>query len=1267
MRALPRSALAISLAALATSSAAHAAERERFTGFRSDVWRDDHGLPQNTVTDIVQDRDGFLWVSTFGGVVRFDGTTFDTIGFTTGLRSPRALDLSICPDEDVWVGLEGRGLQRIRDGRVAPMPATTRLATGLVESVLWADGHLWALRDRRLVRWDDEAWSAPIEAASIAVAAPTTGVLLAEDGTLRHLTEAGIEDVAHVDDRILSVRVHDGVVYFVGERGLYRVREGRAEHLVSTQASVAHFGAGPIFDLDDRLWFSVGGELYLLGSLASTLERVAAKGRAIVADETTTWSTDVRALFADRERNVWVGVAGNGLWRLSPQSFERIKAQHSDVPSATGVVAAGDDVVFGNQCHAYTRIAPDGTQRTAEVAGCIEALAYEPATDAVWVCADGLERHARSRESFALPREGERCTALLSRGAGHFIVGTDAGRLYDFAEGRFEPITVPLNGPVSSLASSPDGEIWIGEEDRVVVIADGNARVLGRADGVPQGEVRAIHFVHDRALVGTYGGGIGWIGGEAAHAFTTAEGLLDDFISFIASDASGDLWVSSNLGVLRVAYDQLEAVASGRQSMLRVRPIRVGETEGGASPSGLLRGSDLWIPTVDGLVVVRIDDVQNNDVAPVAVITSASLDGRPLGLGAHTRGEPGRGELRVRFRAAALREPNLRTFEYRLLGLADSWMRVDGRRQQAIFDGLAPGSYGFEVRAINEDRIVGPVDAFTFEVPPHFTQTLPFRGGLLIVFLGFVYGWSRWRTRRIDRQNLELSREIDSRLVAEAALRDREMHYRSVFRSSENGFLVVSEDGIVLDVNPAACAMFGYDVEELLDRPLANIVHVDPSSSDAQVQVCRKKDGGTFEARVQRSDYEFGGTSRTLVSIVDLSPIVVAQAEERRLREQLLRSQRVDAMGRLAGGIAHDINNMLTAVKCYADLALLSVKEAKLDAARADLMEISAGVMRTSTLTKKLLAFGRRESAQPRSVALDAIIRSLLPMLSRLTRDDIDITFETSTDVGPVYADPTHLEQILVNLVLNASQAMPTGGTIALSLDQLDDDDLAVRYPQRGLEGAHVRLSVEDEGTGMAEEVLDRVFEPFFSTKESQENTGLGLSVVHGIVTQAGGQIVVDSEVGRGSRFDVLLPAADRLSPMLEAMQMESPFEPGRGERLLYCDDDDDTRSATARILEQCGYDVLAAESPARALELVDEAGVVALLVTDVVMPKMNGRQLYEELRAKGTTTKVLYVSGYTRDALEGLGPTERFLPKPYEPNHLLREIRAILDEDAAA
>lgn len=1226
-----------------------AAEPHRFDGFRVDGWSDEQGLPQNTVTDLVQDRDGFLWAATFGGVVRFDGIEFDVFDLTNGLRSPRALSLGLGPDGDVWVGLEDRGVQRIRDGAVRPLPDHLRLDEGEVGAIVWSADRLWIICDDEVRVATDAGWK-PIGAGGEGIAADGRGgVWFSRASRVWHSTGTSSTAVfaTPAGGPIISLAKVGDEPWFVTPLGVFRVRDGKADHVVESGQASGFFGHGPTIDPDGDLWFAVQDVVYRVPQIAVALAQ-RSDDAPIVPRQRATWPLNVRQIFVDRERNIWLGVTAGGLWRLSPEPFFVIRSEEPDRAGITGIVPVRDGLVFGTPCSGLTHMASDGTRRLLQSFGCVGALWSDIESGTVWACTNALEAHRLDggRTVYELPGATSTCSALLRDRAGRLWVGA-RGWLFELAEERLVPVDVDVEGSISVIAERPDGSLWLGQHGRVVVMNGTDRRILDEDDGIPKGQIRTIHFRDDATYVGSYGGGLARLTSDGAARYSRSNGLLDNFVSYVTTDDEGRVWVSSNRGVARIPIEDFEAVAKGQRPWLRAHAIRLGETEGRTRPSAHFDGEKLWIAGVNGLGRIDVDAVVPNSVPPVAQIKSASIDGVSLDPSSDTTVGPGRGELRVRFHAAMLRAPGLRAFEHRLHGLDAGWVRTEAGPGQAIYDGLAPGQYRFEVRAINEDGVVGPPAGFAFSLEPHITERPAFRGALGLVFVALAWVFARWRTRDAERRAEVLAKEVDSRRFAEAALRDSETHYRNVFTTSVNAFFVLDVSGRIVDVNPSACEMFGYAADELQGEGIERIVP-GAGTEDFEVQLCTRKDGSSFEARVRGTPYTFDGGHRTVLTVVDLSPLVESQRKERRLREQLLHSQRVEAMGRLAGGIAHDVNNMLTAVKCYADLALSAIER---DPARArtDLLEITAGVERTTKLTKQLLAFGQRQTAQPRPIDLAKVVQDVMPMLSRLSRDDIEIVFAHDGDRSTVFADPTHLEQIVVNLVINASQAMPEGGKITLGIDAPETD--------------FVRLIVEDEGIGMTEEIKDRIFEPFFTTKESQESSGLGLSVVHGIVTQAGGRISVDSKPGEGSRFDIRLPAMEYAvgsGPMEVAA--EDDEKSGGGERLLYCDDDLYARRATARILRNAGYEVLVAGHGDEAIELASGRDI-ALLVTDVVMPEMNGRELFEALRQRDPKLRVLYVSGYARDYLSDIGPSERFLPKPYDVKELLGEIRRLLDE----
>lgn len=400
-----------------------------------------------------------------------------------------------------------------------------------------------------------------------------------------------------------------------------------------------------------------------------------------------------------------------------------------------------------------------------------------------------------------------------------------------------------------------------------------------------------------------------------------------------------------------------------------------------------------------------------------------------------------------------------------------------------------------------------------------------------------------------------------------------------------------------------------------------------------------------------------------IFSLVDIT-------ERKELQQQMQTAQRMEAVGRLAGGVAHDFNNLLTVIGSYAGFLL--DRFAHDPEAREDLETIQEASDRASALTHQLLAFSRRQVQQPRIVEVNDVVRELHRMLRRLIGEDIALEMDLDPRGGAVHIDPSHLEQVLMNLVVNARDAMPRGGTLRIETASTND----VQGPS-GPAGKPklrpcMRISVSDTGTGMDEATQAKIFEPFFTTKAQGKGTGLGLSTVYGIVTQSGGQLGVQSKAGKGTRFDILLP---RVEPRTTSLTPRQGSEaPHRGsETVLLVEDQEMVRRAAQRALERAGYRVLSAEDAEHAMQQAAAAppGTIDLLLTDVVMPRVSGRQLAQSVRGIHPDMRVLYMSGYTDDSIVEHGVLQEsafLLPKPFSPDRLLKCVREVLDfEDPSA
>ena len=523
----------------------------------------------------------------------------------------------------------------------------------------------------------------------------------------------------------------------------------------------------------------------------------------------------------------------------------------------------------------------------------------------------------------------------------------------------------------------------------------------------------------------------------------------------------------------------------------------------------------------------------------------------------------------------------------------------------------------------------------------------------------------------------QVARAIESRRNQDA-LQQSEARYRSQVQNSLYGLYRSSIEGRFLDVNNALVQMLGYDsAEELFALDMARDLYADPEERARIVREVapekvikgieahwKRKDGRAIVVRLSgRAGIRYPGEPMSFEMITE------DVTERRQLEEQLRHSQKMEAVGRLAGGIAHDFNNLLTVIKGYSDLMLNEVKPG--DRLRSEVEEIRRAADRAATLTRQLLAFSRRQVMEPRVLDLNAVVNNMDRMLKRLIGDDIELYTALDGSLGTVKADPGQIEQVIMNLAVNARDAMPTGGRLTIETRTIELDDVYARENGLNQGGNFTMLAVTDTGCGMNSETRTHIFEPFFTTKEMGKGTGLGLSTVYGIIKQSGGHISCYSEEDKGTCFKVYLPiVASALDAPSDMAQPPRAMAPPRAanETVLLVEDEDGVRALVRQVLERDGYKVIEARNGAEALLASEQfEGKLDLLLTDVVLSHGSGRDIAREVMAKRLDSKVLFISGYTEEAIVRHGVLESgtaFLQKPFTPAALSRKVREILDSD---
>jgi len=1023
-------------------------------------------------------------------------------------------------------------------------------------------------------------------------------------------------------------------------------------------------------------------------------------------------SPHVTSVMEDHRGHLWIGTDGGGLNRMDRRTGRFAWYRHDPHDRATIGSDAVSSLIEDDSGAIWIGGWDGGLSRLDPVTGRVKLFRHEPddpkslVSDNVWKLLK-----LRTGEILVATEDG---VDLLDPGRQSF---KRLSSLYPEV-GAFQ---------TSAAAEGAEGDLWLGRRRQGLQHVDrssGKVTEYTRDQKDPDkhgyGWITTIHIDHlGNVWFGT-NEGLGCLakGSSQPRHFTSADGLPDDHVASLVEDGSGSLWVGTLQG-LSLFVDAARLPAEPVFFNFDVRDGLPGQE---SAPDAAFRSSSglLYVGGEHGLSVFNPADIQRNPEPPPVLLTRLSIFNEPVVPGA--AGSPlvksitetdavtlSRDDALVTFEFAALNliAPAKNRYAYRLEGVDRDWTRT-GNERSATYAHLPPGRYVFRVRASNNDGVWndGGVSLRLFVKPRWYEQ--PFVPPLAVALVA-IAGVARYRWRvghlrararelgqRVEERTLELrslNEDLEGRVAARTAelaaekerlavtltaLRDAGQRFRTVFHGAPMGIAIASPEGRFVEVNDYLRKLLAFSEEEMRATTFIDITHPeDRERTSAFVETVRsgradayemekrylKKDGSTVWCRVHATGLRMqeGGIAYWIGIIEDITERKRLDAEKADLQSQLVQAQKMESVGRLAGGIAHDFNNMLHVITGFADLLARRLPgDGQLS---RYVSEIQRAAGRARDVTRQLLAFSRRQMISPVPSDLNTLVARMSGGLSRLIGEDVELRVEGAEGLWAVSVDPTQIDQILLNLAVNARDAMPDGGKMTIETTNVRLDETYCRLHATAKPGDYVLLAVSDNGIGMDKETLSRIFEPFFTTKEKGKGTGLGLATVHGIVEQNGGFVNVYSEPGQGTTFRIYLPRTlDENAAAAEAA--ESPGDMGGG-TVLVVEDEESVRRLTAAVVESIGYTVVVAGSGSEAIELCerDEPGIDVVL-TDVVMPGMSGRELRDRLERLRPGIRVLFTSGYTGNVIAHHGMLDKgvhFIAKPFGAADLARALRGVL------
>ena len=1185
--------LALGLPALALEP------QRRVSQYNHEIWRSEHGLPQNTAHTLLQTADGYLWVGTFEGLARFDGARFTVYDRRSVPELRTHVIYSLAEDASgvLWVGTS-QGVLRYEGGQLRGWSEEGDLAQASILTLLAGSQHLWIgsslgldrvpLSGTGTRRRYTAADGLPAGNVTALAAQGETDVWVSTLAGLARVSGEKVERIALPAGALSQVEslevAQDGTLWIGTFGGLLALRDGRLTQYGPAEGMPRVRVSALAEDRDGNLW--VGTNRGLLRHNAAGFAPVTAP-KELAADR-------IENLFEDRDGHLWVGTLVEGMFRLSNGPFIPLgEPEGLAVDSTYLVLETRDGTLWVGSARGKLERVKDGVvtlmgpeQGLTGAEGTVRSLAEGP-DGSLWVGTttsafryDG-QRFIEFGTAQGLPPGP--IWAMTSDAKGGMWFATQS-RLAYLREGKwtiygpeqgFEPQLVLV------MVTEPSGTLWYGTDtEGLVRLEQGRFTRFTTREGLAANVVRSIYADGQGTVWVSSDVGLSRVKQGRITRVTTAQGLLDDTAYSLLLDSEDFFWMSNNKGVARVSRRELEEVADGKRQRVRASlfderdGMRAGECNGGLFPTAWrTRDGRMWFATVRGPVMVNPKDPRLQRRPPRPHIEEVRVQGRPVPLAARLELAPGQGDLDVRFTAFAPRGAERLPFRYRLVGFDSEWVDSEERRV-ASYTRLPPATYRFEVTTQDQHgQWVEPAAMLVVELRPWFYQTWWFYVLALLAVGGVAGGGYAWRVGQLKARERWLQRRVEER-TQELARANQEL--------------------------------------------------------DAHLRMLRST------------------------------------------QAQLVQAGKMAAVGTLAAGVGHEINNPLSYIvsnvehACEEAAALEKLGEgseesrARLREMQQVLREALMGASRVRRIVRDLKTFSRQEEDSQTPVDLRGVLDSAAKMAAGELRPRAQLIREYAADVPLVQGSEPRLAQVFLNLIINAAQALPEG----------KPDQNEVRLVLKNGEGGQVVAEVRDTGSGIPAEVLGRIFDPFFTTKPVGVGTGLGLALCQSFITSMGGTIEVESEVGQGTVFRVKLPAtlvqAERAS---RSSKSAAPSQ-ARG-RVLVVDDDPLVSSALRRTLAR-EHEVEVVSSSRRALELLSAAeSSYDVILCDLMMPELTGMELHAQLEAARPerARRMVFITGgaYTPVAKAFLERVSNpRVEKPFDPEALRAQVREWVAQKAS-